>query len=51
MPSSYKQGDLSFHEVRSVNLDEYYGLAPDHVLFYGGTLLSLNYYYILRDLR
>lgn len=26
----YKQGDLSFAEVRSVNLDEYYGLAPDH---------------------
>ena len=26
----HKQGDLSFHEVRSVNLDEYYGLAPDH---------------------
>lgn len=24
------QGDLSFHEVRSVNLDEYYGLAPEH---------------------
>ena len=26
----YNQGDLSFKEVRSVNLDEYYGLAPDH---------------------
>lgn len=26
----YKQGDLSFAEVRSVNLDEYCGLAPDH---------------------
>ncbi len=26
----HKQGDLSFAEVRSVNLDEYYGLAPDH---------------------
>ena len=26
----YKQGDLSFAEVRSVNLDEYVGLAPDH---------------------
>lgn len=26
----HKQGDLSFREVRSVNLDEYYGLAPDH---------------------
>ena len=26
----YKQGDLSFAEVRSVNLDEYYGLAPEH---------------------
>lgn len=25
-----KQGDLSFAEVHSVNLDEYYGLAPDH---------------------
>ena len=25
-----KQGDISFKEVRSVNLDEYYGLAPDH---------------------
>ena len=26
----YEQGDLSFAEVRSVNLDEYYGLSPDH---------------------
>ena len=26
----YNQGDLSFKEVRSVNLDEYYGLAPGH---------------------
>ena len=26
----HKQGDLSFAGVRSVNLDEYYGLAPDH---------------------
>ena len=26
----YEQGDLSFAEVRSVNLDEYCGLAPDH---------------------
>ena len=26
----YKQGDISFKEVRSVNLDEYYGLAPTH---------------------
>ena len=26
----YKQGDLSFAEVRSVNLDEYVGLAPTH---------------------
>ena len=25
-----KQGDISFKEVRSVNLDEYYGLAPTH---------------------
>lgn len=25
-----KQGDLSFAEIRSVNLDEYYGLAPEH---------------------
>ena len=25
-----KQGDLSFTEVHSVNLDEYYGLAPEH---------------------
>lgn len=25
-----EQGDLSFREVRSVNLDEYYGLAPEH---------------------
>ena len=25
-----KQGDVSFAEVRSVNLDEYYGLAPEH---------------------
>ena len=26
----YRQGQLSFKEVRSVNLDEYKGLAPDH---------------------
>lgn len=26
----YKQGLLSFQDVRSVNLDEYVGLAPDH---------------------
>ena len=26
----YKQGLLSFKDVRSVNLDEYVGLAPDH---------------------
>ena len=26
----YKQGLLSFQNVRSVNLDEYVGLAPDH---------------------
>ena len=26
----YRKGDLSFAEVRSVNLDEYVGLAPDH---------------------
>ena len=26
----YEQGDLSFAQVRSVNLDEYCGLAPDH---------------------
>lgn len=26
----HRQGDLSFAGVRSVNLDEYYGLAPDH---------------------
>ena len=26
----YQQGDISFAQVRSVNLDEYYGLAPDH---------------------
>ena len=26
----HKQGDLSFAEVRSVNLDEYAGLAPTH---------------------
>ena len=26
----YRQGDLSFAEVRSVNLDEYVGLAPTH---------------------
>lgn len=26
----YQQGDLSFQEVRSVNLDEYCGLAPTH---------------------
>ena len=26
----HKRGDLSFKEVRSVNLDEYYGLAPTH---------------------
>ena len=26
----YKQGDVSFKEVHSVNLDEYKGLAPTH---------------------
>ena len=26
----YKEGDLSFAEVRSVNLDEYLGLSPHH---------------------
>lgn len=26
----YKEGDLSFAEIRSVNLDEYYGLSPRH---------------------
>ncbi len=26
----YNKGDLSFAEVRSVNLDEYYGLSPRH---------------------
>lgn len=26
----YKKGDLDFSEVHSVNLDEYYGLAPDN---------------------
>lgn len=26
----YRQGELSFAQVKSVNLDEYYGLAPDH---------------------
>lgn len=26
----YKQGDLSFAEVRTVNLDEYVGLSPEH---------------------
>ena len=26
----HRQGDLSFREVRAVNLDEYYGLAPTH---------------------
>ena len=26
----HQQGDLSFHEVRSVNLDEYVGLTPDN---------------------
>ena len=26
----YKQGDLSFAGIRSVNLDEYLGLAPTH---------------------
>jgi glucosamine-6-phosphate deaminase len=26
----YKKGDLSFAETRTVNLDEYLGLAPDH---------------------
>lgn len=28
--SMYQQGDVSFKEVRSVNLDEYKGLAPTH---------------------
>ena len=26
----YKRGDVDFSEVRTVNLDEYVGLAPDH---------------------
>jgi len=26
----YQQGDLDFSEVKTVNLDEYVGLAPDH---------------------
>ena len=26
----YRNGDLSFAQVRSVNLDEYYGLSPEH---------------------
>mgnify|MGYP002510164317 CR=1 FL=1 len=26
----YQKGDLSFSEVRSVNLDEYFGLSPHH---------------------
>ena len=26
----YKKGDLDFSQVRTVNLDEYVGLAPDH---------------------
>lgn len=26
----YKEGDLSLAEIRSVNLDEYYGLSPRH---------------------
>ncbi len=26
----YKKGDLSFKEITTVNLDEYYGLAPTH---------------------
>ena len=26
----YQQGDLSFAQVKSANLDEYRGLAPDH---------------------
>lgn len=26
----HRKGDISFREVRSVNLDEYKGLAPDH---------------------
>jgi len=30
----YKQGDLSFAGVRSVNLDEYVGLAPTHYQSY-----------------
>jgi 6-phosphogluconolactonase/glucosamine-6-phosphate isomerase/deaminase len=26
----YNKGDLDFDQVKSVNLDEYVGLAPDH---------------------
>ena len=26
----YEKGDLDFSEIRTVNLDEYKGLAPDH---------------------
>ena len=30
----YRKGELSFASVRTVNLDEYYGLAPEHVQSY-----------------
>ena len=36
----YKKGDLDFSQVRTVNLDEYVGLAPDH---------DQSYAYFMRD--
>lgn len=36
----YKKGDLDFSQVRTVNLDEYVGLTPDH---------DQSYAYFMRD--
>ena len=38
----HQRGDFSFKEVRSVNLDEYKGLAPDHDQSYRYRATSLT---------
>lgn len=39
-------GELSFKEVRSVNLDEYVGLAPDHIQSYADFMAKNLFDYI-----
>jgi len=45
----YRKGDLSFAEVRSVNLDEYRGLGPEHPQSYRRFMQSNFFDYI--DIR